>query len=285
MLNVFDRELEQLEGFETNYVKILYYDLPKNFSSVYRTYNYTRFCTILNGEKHVTLDSNNKFTYGESDYLLLPANTTVQMEMDINTKALVLELNDELVEDVFSKVELEEDIITDIKKNSDYFLGQNKTDISTDIFNILEMSDIKKKNREFLIDLYAQKLVFNLIQDKATHHILKTNYENPINIAIKYINENIHSPITIGEIAKMLYMSESNFCHLFKKMLGITPGEYIKNRKLELSTRYLQSESVTEVAYSLGYMNISYFIKIFKEKYNLTPKQYKIKIGARHLGY
>lgn len=285
MLNVFDRELEQLEGFETDYVKILYYDLPKNFSSVYRTYNYTRFCTILNGEKHVTLDSNNKFTYGESDYLLLPANTTVQMEMDINTKALVLELNDELVEDVFSKVELEEDIITDIKKNSDYFLGQNKTDISTDIFNILEMSDIKKKNREFLIDLYAQKLVFNLIQDKATHHILKTNYENPINIAIKYINENIHSPITIGEIAKMLYMSESNFCHLFKKMLGITPGEYIKNRKLELSTRYLQSESVTEVAYSLGYMNLSYFIKIFKEKYNLTPKQYKIKIGARHLGY
>lgn len=276
MLNLFARELEQLEGFETDYVKILYYDLPKNFSSVYRTYNYTRFCTILDGKKHVTLDSNNQFTYGKNNYLLLPANTTVQMDMDVNTKALVLELNDVLVEDVFAKVELEEEIITHIKKDSNYFLGQNKTNISTDVFNILEMSDIKKKNKEFLVDLYAQKLVFNLIQDKATHHILKSNYENPINIVIKYINENIHLPISTGELAKMIYMSESNFCHLFKKMLGVTPGEYIKNKKLELSTSYLKSESVTEVAYSLGYMSISYFIKIFKDKYNLTPKQYKL---------
>ena len=276
MLNDFDRRLETLEGFETDYVRLLYYDLPSNFSSLYRTYNYTRFCTIVSGEKHVTLDSDNEFTYGKDNYLLLPANTTVQMNMDVHTRALVFELNDDLIEDVLSKVEIDEEILQDIKKDNNYCLGHNKWDIYEDSLNILEISNQKEKNREFLIDLYAQKLVFNLIQDKSTHHILGTDCNNPINIALKYVHENIHTAINIGKLAETLYMSESNFSHLFKKTIGMTPGEYIKNKKLELASSYLKENSVTDVAYNLGYMNLSYFIKIFKDRYGLTPKQYKL---------
>ena len=120
MLNDFDRRLETLEGFETDYVRLLYYDLPKNFSSLYRTYNYTRFCTIVSGEKHVRLDNENEFTYGKDNYLLLPANTTVQMDMDVHTRALVFELNDDLIKDVLSKVEIDEEILQDIKKDGNY---------------------------------------------------------------------------------------------------------------------------------------------------------------------
>lgn len=276
MLNDFNRRLEVLEGFETDYVRLLYYDLPKDFSGVYKTYNYTRFCTILSGEKHITLDNKNAFTYGESKYLLLPAHTTVQMDMDVNTRALVFELNDDLIEDVFSKVNLDEEVLYKVKQDNNYCIGHNKWNIGRDTFNILEISKQNKKNSEFLIDLYAQRLVYDLIQDKSTHHILESNPNNPINIALRYIHENIHGVINIGKLAGELYMSESNFSHLFKKMMGMAPGEYIKNKKLELASNYLKSENVTNVAYSLGYMNISYFIKIFKDKYNLTPKQYKL---------
>ena len=276
MLNDFDRRLEVLEGFETDYVRLLYYDLPKNFSSIYKTYNYARFCTILSGEKHVTLDSQHDFTYGKDNYLLLPANTTVQMDMDVNTRALVFELNNDLIEDVLSKVELEEEILQDIKEESNYCLGPNNRDIYQDTLNIFEMSKGQDKNREFLIDLYAQKLIFDLVQDQSTHHILVSDGDSPINIALKYIHENIHRAINIGKLAETLYMSESNFSHLFKKTIGMTPGEYIKNKKLELASSYLKKDSVTDVAYDLGYTNLSYFIKIFKEKYALTPKQYKL---------
>ena len=125
MLNDFDRRLEKIEGFETDYVRLLYYDLPKDFSSSYKTYHYTRFCTILSGEKKVTLGHDHKFTYGENNYLLLPAHTTVQMDMDVNTRALVFELSDDLIEDVFSKVRLDEEILHDIKQDENYCLGNN----------------------------------------------------------------------------------------------------------------------------------------------------------------
>lgn len=276
MLNDFDRRLEVLEGFETDYVRLLYYDLPKNFSSIYKTYHYTRFCTILSGEKHVTLDNKDEFTYGESNYLLLPANTTVHMDMDVNTRALVFELNDDLIKDVFSKVELEDGIIGDIQEDKDYFVGQNKEDIYQGVTDIFKKFQQREKNSEFLVDLYAQKLIFDLIQDKATHHIFQSHSDNPVSIALRYIHANINDAISIGNIAEKLYMSESNFSHLFKKIMGVTPGEYIKNKKLELAAIYLKDESVTDVAYDLGYRNLSYFIKIFREKYNITPKQYKL---------
>jgi len=276
MLNDFDRRLEVLEGFETDYVRLLYYDLPKDFSSIYKTYSYTRFCTILSGEKIVTIDNKNTFTYGKNNYLLLPAHTTVQMDMDVDTRALVFELNDDLINDVFSKVDVDEEILQSVKQDNNYSLGHNKWNVCQDAFNILEISKQNKKNSEFLIDLYAQKLVFDLIQDKSTRRILELDSNNPINMALKFIHENIHRAINIGELATQLYMSESNFSHLFRKMMGMTPGEYIKDKKLELASTYLKIEDVTNVAYSLGYVNISYFIKIFKDKYSLTPKQYKL---------
>lgn len=277
MLNDFDRRLEVLEGFETDYVRLLYYDLPKDFSSAYKTYNYTRFCTILSGEKHVTLDNKNSFKYGKDNYLLLPAHATVQMDMAVNTRALVFELNDDLIDDVFSKVNMDEEILHNVKQDNNYCVGHNKWNICQDTFNIFEMSKQDKKNSAFLIDLYAQRLVFDLIQDKSTHHILESDTNNPMNIALRYINENINMVINIGKLAEQLYMSESNFSHLFKKTMGVTPGEYIKDKKLELASNYLQADNVTNVAYRLGYMNISYFIKIFKDKYGLTPKQYKLE--------
>ncbi|GKX29916.1 hypothetical protein SH1V18_23960 [Vallitalea longa] len=277
MLNVFDKKLEMIDGFETDYVKILYYDLPKNFSGDYKSYNYARFCTILNGRKHVTLNNNKKFVYTKDNYLLLPSNSKVHMDIDTHTTALVFELNDELVNNVLNKIDLKDNMKEVVRSTTNnYFLGQNKYNISEDINNIFVASKSRDNNNEFLIDLYAQKLVFDLIKNKTTYQILNGNNSHPINIAVKYINENIRDMINIKELAKSLHMSESNFSHLFKKVMGIKPVEYIKNKKLELALDYLRNESVTDVAFNLGYSNISYFIRLFKDKYNMTPKQYKL---------
>lgn len=278
MLNNFDRELEDIHGLETDYIKILYYDLPKNFSGEYKTYSYSRFCTILHGEKKVTLNNNKKFTYNKNDYLLLPPHSKVHMNMKENTAALVFEFSDKLLKDVLNKVDFSNEIKEEVQRSSEYFLGENKFNISNDVYRILVVSDKKENKYRFLIDLYAQKLIFDLVNSKARYAILNSSSDNPINRAIKFIDDNIQSTISIKSLSKELHMSESNFSHLFKKIVGINPVEYIKNKKLELALEYLKTQCVTEVAYNLGYSNISYFIKLFKNKYNMTPKQYKMTI-------
>jgi AraC-like DNA-binding protein len=44
---------------------------------------------------------------------------------------------------------------------------------------------------------------------------------------------------------------------------------------MEKAKNIIAHGSVTEAAFDLGYENISYFISLFKDRYGVTPKQYK----------
>lgn len=276
MLNEYKIKHDQIKNFRTAYVELLYYKLPKHFAGRHRTYNNAQLWIILTKEAEITLKNKDSVKLRENNYLLISANTKIHIEIEMETKVLVFELSDHLIEDVFSKVDLDEIIFKGRIEDKDYHIGNNKWNIYDDIVKIFTTHQSNIKNSRFLIDLYIQKIVFDLIQDKSTHNILKSDRDNPINMAIRYINNNIHTAINIGDLAEELYMSESNFSHLFKKSVGMTAGEYIKDKKLELASHYLKTDNVTNVAYNLGYKNISYFIKIFKEKYKHTPKQYKM---------
>lgn len=143
------------------------------------------------------------------------------------------------------------------------------------LINLPNISAKPYKNKEFLLNLYAQELVYHLIKIKGIQQIINLENDNPIYKSIKFIHDNIRQPISIGQLAYNLNMSDTNFCQSFKKMMGITPKEYITNLKLTQAKDMLKNQNVTEVAYDLGYENISHFIALFKIKYGITPKQYK----------
>lgn len=278
MLGTFKETLESIHELETDFVKILYYDLPKNLSEDYFSHNNMRLCTILEGEKNIKI-KNKKFSYGKDNFLLLPSNSKVHMDIPVMTKALVFEINEELISSVINKINLEEEIQNNIMTNVDlsFFLGENSNYIKDDLYNLFSLFNDSNKNKEFLIDLYSQKLVYNLVTSKASAYILNNFNKNPIFFSIKYINENIENKINLEALANKYDMSLSQFSKSFKKHMNTSPLDYIINKKLEHSKSLLKNHSVTEVSFMMGYENISYFIKVFKKKYGLTPKQFKLK--------
>lgn len=70
-------------------------------------------------------------------------------------------------------------------------------------------------------------------------------------------------------------MSQANLDYYFKKDFNITPKKYQNQIKIDRARYLLKENNVTEVAMSLGFENISHFIRLFKEAYGVTPKQYK----------
>jgi AraC-like DNA-binding protein len=275
MLTNFNRELELSHGLETNYVRILYYDLPQGFSGAYKSYEYTRLCTIIEGEKQISVNSGNRFTYNKDQFILLPPHSSIHMNIDTPTKALVFELNNNLLESVSEKVSVDYDINIDPLSENNLFLGQANKSINDNFVKIKNVLTESEKNQEFLVDLYAQELVYNLIQMKGTNQVLNLEYNNPIYKAVRYMHQNCTLPISIKQIASDLNMSEANFCQCFKKITGIAPKEYLTNLKLSKAKDMIKNTNVTEVAFNLGYENISHFISLFKSKYGITPKQYK----------
>jgi len=71
-------------------------------------------------------------------------------------------------------------------------------------------------------------------------------------------------------------MSLGNFLLTFKQTTGISPNKYLTSLKLAYAENQiqLQNRNISEIAWELGYQNISHFISLFKERFGVTPKQY-----------
>ncbi|KOA19300.1 regulatory protein PchR [Clostridium homopropionicum DSM 5847] len=273
-MNKFDRRTELIHGLETNYLRVLYYDFNDKYKGEYKSYESSRLCTIIDGEKKVKINNDNVFTYNDKEFIILPPNSTVNLEINTPTKALVFEIYNSLIDSVTKKVcmEFENDLNCDIKKHILY--EKVNPIIHNSIQRILNTALSNEKNKEFLVDLYAQEMAYNLIKIKSVHDMLNINSNNFIHLSIKIMHENISEGITISEIAYALNMSPANFSAKFKKVIGVSPNEYFKNLKLLEAKKMLKVKNVTEVAYDLGYDNISYFIGLFKDRFGITPKQY-----------
>jgi AraC-like DNA-binding protein len=281
MLHNFDRKFERNHDYETEYIKILYYDLQANHKEIYKSYQYNRLCTIVQGTKHVKINNGNEFDYSTSDFILIPPNSSVDMEIKDPTIAVVYEISDKLIDDTRKKIELNYDV--DNINLSSIVKKNNLDDIQNPIQRIHDICMGKDVNRAFLVDLYAQELVYDLMKRQYLIPNTITN-QDPTAYTISRIMDNLYnSHFTIKEVAAELNISPSTLINSFRKNTGYTPKEYQNLVKLKASVHKLKEKSVTDVCYDLGFENISYFIKIFKSYYGETPKQYMLRLQNANL--
>lgn len=100
-------------------------------------------------------------------------------------------------------------------------------------------------------------------------------YPSSIRKCVSFIDKNLHSKISLDELARESGLSKDYLSQLFKKTTGKTVTDYIKKRRLDSSKRLLErGMKVSDVAYALGFCSESYFISCFKNEYNVTPKEY-----------
>lgn len=94
---------------------------------------------------------------------------------------------------------------------------------------------------------------------------------------IRYIKENYQRQVTVSELAGICHFSEYYFMRFFKKYMNMTCIEYLNQYRMEIAAGKLaeSSQSVTDVALDTGFQNISYFNRVFKKSYHMTPTQYR----------
>ena len=95
--------------------------------------------------------------------------------------------------------------------------------------------------------------------------------------AIEYIHANYHQEIVLSEIAEAAFLSEYHFAHLFKKVTGLTPNNYLIAVRLEQAKKLLAEtdESIANVSLAVGYTSQSHFTKVFRNFTGLTPAKYR----------
>lgn len=117
----------------------------------------------------------------------------------------------------------------------------------------------------------------NDLYSKIENNKLNIRTSTQIRRIINYIEEYYGEKILLEDLAGCANMSVYHMAHIFKKITGKTPNEYINDFRLTKATDKLINEdsSILTIAMECGYNNISYFNKVFKNKLGITPKEYR----------
>lgn len=99
----------------------------------------------------------------------------------------------------------------------------------------------------------------------------------PVRISIEYIYAHIKDRITIEVLAEYTGLSTSYLSRLFKKEIGISISDYIREKKIEKAEHLLKfcNYSLIEITNYLSFSSQSHFIQLFKDFTGMTPKKYR----------
>jgi len=97
---------------------------------------------------------------------------------------------------------------------------------------------------------------------------------------VKLINENISNPnLNVEFLAENIGISRVHLYRKLKELTNQSPSDFIKTIRIKQAAELLanQKVQVSEIAYAVGFSNLSHFSNSFKEFYGISPTEYAEK--------
>lgn len=168
-------------------------------------------------------------------------------------------------------------------------ISEYKNAFSTPLNDVYTKS-LKRNNNtpvasEQFIKLYLTEFLLLFfrkedIENKTT--IQKKRAKNLVNVIVNYMQENLHRNLTLNELVTISCSNRTTITNVFNKNFDMSPINYFISLKIELAKKHLREGrlNVTQIAQSLGYQNIQYFSRQFKEQTGMSPQEYSRSIKA-----
>lgn len=136
----------------------------------------------------------------------------------------------------------------------------------------------EKSGSEVICHYLTQTLIILLLQMSKQGVSEKEESDQKLGERIKaYIDQNYSNEITLASISEAINISSYYMSHIFKKITGYSPIQYIMRRRIGAAQTFLitTNHSITMIANLVGYDNSSYFNKIFTQNVGVSPKRYR----------
>ena len=95
--------------------------------------------------------------------------------------------------------------------------------------------------------------------------------------ALGFVEENLPEKISLGDVARLCGMGRFQFSRAFKQVQGITFQEFLMQRRINRAIELLRhpKASVTDVAFAVGFNDLSYFARVFRRYTGVSPSLYR----------
>ncbi|WP_108803885.1 AraC family transcriptional regulator [Aquimarina sp. Aq107] len=117
--------------------------------------------------------------------------------------------------------------------------------------------------------------------ERKISRIKSNHYSNDIQIETviatrNFINNNFDQELNLDFLSDALFTSKYHLLRLFKRYYGLTPRQYLIDKRIEKSKENLRNGiSVTETCFSVGFKSLGSFSTLFKNKTGKSPSEFR----------
>ncbi|MDP2687462.1 MAG: AraC family transcriptional regulator [Aequorivita sp.] len=179
-----------------------------------------------------------------------------------------------------------EKLFKDIKANDTfYYNGNYSLGIADILTEMLEFPAENFTRKLFLEGMAYQILTHQILQyqddknEEGNRTLLRSSELKQINHISSLIESNISDVPTVENLAREAGLNVNKLQEGFKKLYGTTVNNYLQKKRLDAAYNLLTKTdlSISEIVNAIGLSSKSYFSKIFKEKYTISPSEFRKK--------
>ena len=237
------------------------------------------FSFLQNGTKKVFFDDSSSLI-NNSQFLLMKAGNSLMTENFYNDetkyRSILFFFSNETVLNFIRKFKLNPQDNTNYASMysfdyDQYIVGFTKS--------ILKISKFSKSIQNNLLVAKFNELMLYLVEIKGVNFLysLINDRDNSFQNFIQTVDYNILNKLSIKELSFLANMSTSSFKRTFQKHFQNSPSKWFQEKRLEHSAFLLRQKSKRpiDIYEEIGYKNLSNFIKAFKIKFGVTPREYQ----------
>lgn len=143
--------------------------------------------------------------------------------------------------------------------------------------DMLRLQNSKTLLSALLLKQYLFQLLSTFAQEAQLSYENICVYSQHVTQCIAYVQRHLSAKLTVNELSQQCFISERHLNNLFRRELGVTPGQYLDDQLMSAAQRLLilTTDSIRQISDALGFSDQFYFSRKFKKVCGQTPLQYR----------
>jgi AraC-like DNA-binding protein/mannose-6-phosphate isomerase-like protein (cupin superfamily) len=170
-----------------------------------------------------------------------------------------------------------------------YYIDEKSKDqdkILHNVTSIIEAYNSRGFGFELLIKSYVLQILYHLLEinfDKK-NELSKDDLLTTLRIKkiLTFLHDNYQKSFSLRDWASNIDLSKEQFCRIFKKHFNKTPIEYLMHYRISKAADLLIHSDlpIIDIAFETGFESANYFTIVFKNKTQMTPRQFRNSHGG-----